>query len=256
MSARLLDALGARTGIVCAVGAGGKKTTLYRLAAAHPGRVAITASVTTVPVPEEFRGQEFVAPAAELEPLAAAAPGPRVFYAQPIGKPARLGGVPLPLIVAIQAHGKFDATYVKADGARMRLIKAPGENEPQIPPQTATLLPVVSARVIGMPFTGKIAHRPERLAAVTGARPGAPFTPEHVGRLLASPDGGLRAAGAAAVVPVINMVDDAAALEAARAAARVALSLTRRFTRVVLTRMTAAEPVIETVGSTLGAVRG
>ena len=32
---RLLDLLAARHGLVCAVGAGGKKTTLYRLVEAH-----------------------------------------------------------------------------------------------------------------------------------------------------------------------------------------------------------------------------
>ena len=37
----LLDVLEARAGIVCAVGAGGKKTTLYRLADLHPGRVGL-----------------------------------------------------------------------------------------------------------------------------------------------------------------------------------------------------------------------
>ena len=45
-AARLLDLLAARTGLVCAVGAGGKKSTLYRLAEAHrlagTGRVGLT----------------------------------------------------------------------------------------------------------------------------------------------------------------------------------------------------------------------
>ena len=37
-AARLLDLLAARAGLVCAVGAGGKKSTLYRLAEAQePG---------------------------------------------------------------------------------------------------------------------------------------------------------------------------------------------------------------------------
>ena len=47
---------------MCAVGAGGKKTTLYRLAAAHPGRVGLTATVTTVPVPEPYFDRRVLAP--------------------------------------------------------------------------------------------------------------------------------------------------------------------------------------------------
>jgi hypothetical protein len=48
-------------------------------------------------------------------------------------------------------------------------------------------------------------------------------------------------------VPVINMVDDGARLGLARQAAREALALTRRFDRVVLAAMTAAEPIVEVV---------
>ena len=40
-----VDLLDARSGIVCAVGAGGKKTTLYALARRHPGRIALTTTV-------------------------------------------------------------------------------------------------------------------------------------------------------------------------------------------------------------------
>ena len=46
---------------------------------------------------------------------------------------------------------------------------------------------------------------------------------------------------------VINMVDDAAKRAAARAAARQALAASSRLTRVVLTRMTASDPVIEVI---------
>jgi len=237
----------ANSGIICAVGAGGKKTTLYRIAAEHPGRTAITASVMTLPAPEQFRDQEVTAPAERLLDAVTGATGRRLFYALPSDKPGRCAGVPPDLIAAIHSAGQFDATFVKADGARMRLIKAPAEDEPQIPPGTVTVIPVVSARVIGMPLTEKSAHRAERVAAVTGANVGESLTPAHIARLLASPEGALKGAGDAAVVPVINMVDDAELLAAARSAARAALALTRRFERVILTCMTAEAPVVEVV---------
>ena len=44
------------------------------------------------------------------------------------------------------------------------------------------------------------------------------------------------------------MVDDRARLAAARETARQALRRTGRFSRVVLARMTATDPVIEVVG--------
>lgn len=237
----------AESGIICAVGAGGKKSTLYRIAAEHPGRVAITASVTTLPPPAELRDPAVTEPAERLLAAVAAASGRRVFYALPSDKPGRFGGVPPDLIAAIHKAGRFDATFVKADGARMRLIKAPGDDEPEIPPGAATVIPVVSARAIGRPLTERSAHRVERLAAVTGAKAGDELTPAHVARLLASADGALKGVGDANVVPVINMVDDAELLAAARETARAAFALTRRFDRVVLACMTAATPVVDVI---------
>jgi probable selenium-dependent hydroxylase accessory protein YqeC len=136
---------------------------------------------------------------------------------------------------------------IKADGARMRWIKAPGPGEPVLPRGLATVLPLVSARLFGQPLSEATAHRLERVAAVTGARPGEPVTPEHVGRLLSSEQGALQGVGRATVVPIINMVDDQARREAARAAARLALGTSRRLARIVLASMIAPEPVVEIV---------
>lgn len=252
MNDRLLDIFHACSGIVCATGAGGKKTTLYRLAAAHPGRIGLTATVTTLPVPAPYRDIEILAPAAELPAKVAAARSlRRIAFAQPLDKPGRNGGISRELVAAIHRDAGFDVTFVKADGARMRSIKAPGPHEPQIPPGTATVIPVVSARVIGQPLTGAIAHRPELIAATTGAELGEALHPTHLARLLASADGGLRGVGDAKVVPVINMVDDAELEAVAREAASEALSLTDRFERVVLARMIADDPIIAVIETSL-----
>lgn len=250
MSDRLLDVCNARSGIVCTTGAGGKKTTLYRLAAAHGGRVALTATVTTLAVPPRYRDIEILAPAAELKArVLGARPLRRIAFAEAIEKAGRQGGIPPELIEDIHREGDFDVTLVKADGARMRLIKAPGTHEPRIPSGTATVIPVVSAHVIGQPLTAAIAHRPELIAAITGAEPGEALRPIHLARLIASSDGALRGTGTAQVVPVINMVDDAGLKAAAHEAARQALSLTARFDRVVLACMTADDPIVAVVGS-------
>jgi probable selenium-dependent hydroxylase accessory protein YqeC len=138
---------------------------------------------------------------------------------------------------------------IKADGARMRWIKVPAVGEPVLPPGVATVLPLVSARVLGQPLSEALAHRLERVTAVTGARPDEPVTPEHVARLLSSEQGALQGVGSATVVPIINMVDDQATREAARAAARLALATSRRLAQVVLASMITPDPVVEVVTS-------
>lgn len=231
----LLDLLDARRGIVCAVGAGGKKSLLAHLATAHPGRVAITATVFTTYAAEHLgfavaidADERLCARVAALDPLRS------VTYACPGDKPGRRAGASAATIERIHRECGFAATYVKADGARMRMVKAPADDEPALPPGCTTVVPILSARAIGEPLTAVVAHRVERVARVTGLREGETITAQHFGRLLASPDGMMKAAGALRVVPVINMVDDGQRESLARQAAEVALRHTDRCDRVIL----------------------
>ena len=238
MSERLIELLGADRGIVCAVGAGGKKTTLYALAAAHPGRVAVTATVFMTAFSRRLGAWRLITEDPDLPAtVAATREHRRVAYARPSEKPGRVAGVPPEVIGNCHRQGAFDLTLVKADGARMRAIKAPAPDEPVIPDSATTVLCIVSAAAIGEPLDERIAHRPERIAAVTGLRLGDPITPAAVGRLLSAADGGLQGIPEQArAIAVINAVDDAACRTAAREAARATLQHgSHRIERVVLT---------------------
>jgi probable selenium-dependent hydroxylase accessory protein YqeC len=247
-AARLLDLLDARDGIVCAVGAGGKKTLLGRLATAHPGRVAITATVFTTYVHDDL-GFDVVVEPEERLPAAIAALDPRrsVVYACPGSKPGRRAGVSRETIERLHREGAFAATFVKADGARMRLVKAPAEDEPVLPDATATVVPIVSAAAFGEPLAERVAHRLEVVERIAGLPAGAPIGAAHVARLIASPLALLKGAEGRRVVPLINMVDDAARESQARAAAELALALSDRFDRVVLACLRRADPVVAVV---------
>lgn len=234
-ASELIDLLEARQGIVCVVGAGGKKSIIYQLVREHPGRVAITTTVHMTEIPAELHIDQVLDDDAALPERVLAAEDSRlVAYARPSHKPGRMAGATAATIRTIHEQGGFDTTLVKADGARMRWIKAPAEGEPLVVPGADTVIPVVSARAIGEPLSERVAHRVERVAAVTGVLPGQPLTPDAVGRLLASADGGLCRTGGARVAPVINMVDNEQQEESARAAAAAALAQTSRFDRVVL----------------------
>jgi len=251
----LLDLLGAREGIVCAVGAGGKKTVLQYLAAIHPGRVALTATVVTTRFPENLGFDVVVAPDAEL-PAAVASHGSThgIAYACPLDKPGRHGGASPEVIARIHREQGFTATYVKADGARMRWIKAPDAGEPVLPPGCSRVIAVVSARAIGEPLGERAAHRLEQLQAVTGLAPGGTIEPLHVARLLASPAGLRKGAELCPVAAVINMVDDPGRESLAREAARIALELDPAIGQVVLTCLQRQDkPVVAVVRATIGA---
>lgn len=233
----LLDALSARSGIVCAVGAGGKKTTLYHLASVHPGRVGLTCTVPNTYFPDSLGAHEVIAePHAIVSATVEAAASQRfVAFACPSEKKGRYGGVDAEQLAEIQAQAGFDVLFVKCDGARVRWIKAPAANEPVIPSGATTVIPILSAKAIGERLSAETAHRPDLVQAVSGAEAGERITAGHVARLLAHEQGALKNTGEALVLPIINMVDDIESEAAATEAAKIALDLTDRFDRVALT---------------------
>jgi probable selenium-dependent hydroxylase accessory protein YqeC len=245
----LLSALEAWRGIICLVGAGGKKTTLYRLAMLHPGAVGITSTAHIPPFPNHISAYQVITEERLLPPLISAAAQTHrlIAYAQPSTKKGRLAGVSPSLVRSIHRQAGFDITLVKADGARHRWLKAPAREEPIIPEEATTVIPVVSALAIGQPLSEKIAHRVEQIETVIRAKEGEILKPIHLARLLASPQGSLKDVGAAKVVPLINMVDGPPWEKQGVAVAEAALSLTDRFDRVVLTAMNQTNPLIRII---------
>jgi probable selenium-dependent hydroxylase accessory protein YqeC len=245
---RLFQLLAAEGGIVCAVGAGGKKSILRAIAADHPGRVALTGTVPFLPPPGTLAAERLHGEVESLaEQLARPAAHRISVFGRPPEKKGRWGGVPPGLIRQWHERFGFDVTLVKADGARMRWIKAPAEDEPLLPPGTDTVIPVLSARALGEPLSERIAHRVERVAQVTGCGLGKVFLPEHAARLLTSDQGLLQHCGPSRVRPVINMVDDADRQRLAEEAARLALGMTTRFDQVLLMRLKDSADLVATV---------
>jgi probable selenium-dependent hydroxylase accessory protein YqeC len=240
--ASLHDLLDARTGIVCAIGAGGKKSLLAHLGTTHPGRVAITSTVFTTYFQEQLGFAAVIEEDQRLpSAVAAVEPSRSVAYACPSSTPARRAGVAPATIGRIHRESGFAATYVKADGARMRLVKAPAGNEPVLVPGTRTVVPILSALAIGEPLTSRLAHRLECCERVAGLGENELLRPAHLARLLVSPEGLMKATEGLSVVPLINMVDDAGREKLARAAAEIALESCSRIERVVLACLARAE---------------
>jgi len=245
----LLDLFQARRGVICAVGAGGKKSTLYNLVARHPGRVALTATVFTAHFPDHLGLTSVIAEETQLPArLAALTETSRIGFAAPSDKPGRYSGIAAKLVSRLHADTGREATFVKADGARMRFIKAPKEGEPVLPPDCSTLVCVLSARALGRPLSDKIAHRLEHVSVVTGLQAGGVVEPRHLARLLVSDAGLLSGSADCTVVPVINMVDDTDKEGLAREAARIALAETGRFNKVILASMRITDqPVVAVI---------
>lgn len=245
----LIELLGASNGLVACVGAGGKKSVIYHLAARYPGTVGITATAHIERFPRAMAAYSVVAesPGLVAEVVALSKHQRVVAFAKPCELPGRHLGITFDELRSLRRAAAFELCLVKADGARNRILKAPAAHEPVIPPETDTVIALCSARAIGEPLTDRIAHRPEHIATVAGLALGARIEPIHLGRLLASPAGALRGVGAARVIPVINMVDDATLERQAVAAAEAALALTTRFDYIVLAAFRNQSPLVRVV---------
>lgn len=228
--------------VISLVGAGGKKTTLYALARALRGRVALASSSHMAAYDTTVVNEVVTLRVGGLS-LPVPTSGRIVAFGGEAESAERIHGLSFAQIAQLVADPSFDHVLIKADGARARWIKAPAAYEPVVPPGTDRVLYLLSAQVIGELLDERIAHRVERLAAVCGAQAGAPLTVEHLATLLASDAGALQGIGQAELLPVINMVDDNALAAQARAVACRALSKTTRFERVVLANMQAARVI-------------
>lgn len=220
-------------GVTAVVGAGGKKSTLYALAA-ELERAVLTATVRIPPFEAHVERLEVTnEPAAvvshnETWPLG-------IVAGRDDGRDRYLG-------YDTETIDELAATVevpilVKADGARTRWFKAPAENEPQLPTSTDLVVPVASVRAVGERIDDERVHRPERVASVLNKSIGSRIEAADIVTVLRSEHGGLKDVPAdARAIPLINMVDDETLEPVAEEIARGLLA-DERIDRAVLGRM-------------------
>ncbi len=142
------------------------------------------------------------------------------------------------------ARSDVDTVIVEADGSRMRPCKAPASHEPVIPPEATHVIPVAGIEAVGGKISD-IAHRPERVAVLTGLGADQAMTIEGLARLITHGEGGLKSVPTGAlVIPLINKVETEDQLRTARLLASRIL-LEDRIKQVVIGAMRQDNPVIE-----------
>jgi molybdenum cofactor cytidylyltransferase len=249
-----------RHDMVTLVGAGGKTTLMFRLAAELAGAGAQVVTTMTTHI---FLGQMALAPAALvlqdesslMEQLPAALAHHRhvLIVGNEEVETEKALGLPPVTVNRVAALPEVDATIVEADGSRRLPFKAPADHEPVIPSDTTIVVPIVGMDVVGRPLTAANVHRPHLIAALTGAAPGDPVTPEMIATVLAHPAGGAKGIPPSArLAPFLNKVEDSATLAGAHAIAHMLLQSPSIDS--VLLGATAGEDPVREVWSRVGAV--
>lgn len=212
------------------VGAGGKTTLMYALAArmAGAGRRVVCTTTTKIFPPEN--GLPLVLLEGVADPVRAVhealCAAPCIVVAGRLLPDVRkLEGVS-PRTLAALAGALPDARFlVEADGAARKPLKAPAAHEPVLPERPDCCVAVIGLDSVGKPLDGAHVHRSAQACAVAGQEPGSPVTPatlaclaEHAGGLFRNcPEGCRRLVFA-------NKADRPDALAAASEAAARSLS--------------------------------
>lgn len=209
------------------MGAGGKTTLVYRLAAearalglrtlvtttTHMGTLAET---TTGPVLVEADSDGLGVIDGDIA-RALAGEGRVTVLGRRI-RADKLEGLPRERVDAL-AMGA-DVTLVEADGARGRSLKVPAAHEPVIPSSTTVLIVIAGLDAIGRPLDAATVHRLDLVCTAAGAAEGTTISPATIAAALLHPAG-----YPSRIVPgmrsgvFLNKGDDPATLAAADAIA-------------------------------------
>ena len=208
--------------VIALVGAGGKTSALFGLAAelaeGSPGGVLLT-TTTQIVDPRTEAGREF--DQLVLDPVLARAPGeapeswPRQAQPGPGRRVVLASGTDPVQGKLLGVHpGRFAGlglgwswVLVEADGSRKRPVKAPAEHEPVLPVPVDLVLGVIGLTCLGQPMDAGSVHRPELFGPLTGCARGAPIGCAHLAALVASPHGLFQ--GVPAGVPRVLLLNQA-----------------------------------------------
>ena len=223
-------------GVICLVGAGGKKTTMYALSTFLKGRVALSSTTQMYHYDQRYVNQLSRVEEGFADNNVVGEGRVRAYFGPDIGRD-RVEGLCEKVLKRIWDSGEHDFLIIKADGARARLIKGPNPGEPLIPSFADTIIPVVSVKAVGKKLTASIAHRVERLSLIMNICPGDLIDIDSIARLMSSEKGFLSNVDTKMVIPLINMVDTEAELQVARQIATQALAKTDAYDLVVIGSM-------------------
>ncbi|MDR1604767.1 MAG: putative selenium-dependent hydroxylase accessory protein YqeC [Gracilibacteraceae bacterium] len=139
-----------------------------------------------------------------------------------------------------------DYVLVEADGAKGKPLKAPAAHEPVLPTGGHRLVVVAGIDAVGERLSPAIAHRIEQIEVITGLKAGEVIKPGDIAAVVLHPQGLAKGKSLAETSLLINKIDNAVHLSAAREIARLVLA--GGIPRVVIARLQGEPAIIETHG--------
>ena len=180
--------------MVCVMGAGGKATLMKRLIREmldEPFPVIITSTTNLHALGGENSPPVLLSEEGRVELQSAAQDWSRrgaVVWVERKLPQNMFRGLEASQVEALHDSDFHGVMIVKTDGARKRLIKAPGPGEPVIPKGATHCILVLGLTAIGQKADDRIVHRMEKVRAIAGLNAGDIIEAQHLARLASHPD--------------------------------------------------------------------
>lgn len=177
--------------LICFVGAGGKTTSMFKLAQELKGlgkRVLVT-TTTAIFYPDKNDCDEIIVTDSRDFTMLNQAKKGILVLGREISPNNKLLGFDREVIENIYKQGLFDYILVEADGAKRRPIKAPADHEPVIPVSTSKTIALIGLDCIQKRINSEYVHRPEIFARLTDSSLEDKINEEKIFRLITSKQG-------------------------------------------------------------------
>ena len=179
--------------LISLVGAGGKTSTMFRLAQELSafGKKVLVTTTTNIAFSETSKADYLVIDSSkDILFLSKVEPGTIVCLGSGmLNEKGKLKGIDRELIDEIYQKHLFDYIVVEADGSKRRPIKAPAHYEPVIPRETTRVVGLIGLDALGKSITEDYVHRPNLFCSITGKKMGDIIDRKCLIHLILSQDG-------------------------------------------------------------------
>ena len=235
--------------IISFVGAGGKTTALFSLAAElrKQGKTVLVTTTTAIFVPDR-EPADYLVVQPELSdrnqvPFRGT-PAVTVWGSIETDE-GKLMGVSREALSVVVNSGWFDVILIEADGSRQKPVKAPASHEPVIPDETNMVVGVIGLSAVGKPVDSEYIHRLSLFYGITGAEPGRQIVPEHLAALIIHPQGLFKGTPVMTErVLLLNQADNLSSRHAAKSIVHKVMAETSKIDRVLITQF---DPLIYSI---------
>jgi len=179
--------------LISVVGAGGKTSTMFRLAREFKSfrKKVLVTTTTNIAFLETSQADRLVIDnSKDISSLPRVEPGTIICLGSSmVGDQEKLKGVEREFVDEIYQKHLFDYIVVEADGSKRRPIKAPAHYEPVIPRETTRVIGVIGLDALGKAITEDFVHRPTLFCSITGKKMGDTIDRKCLIHLILSQDG-------------------------------------------------------------------